>query len=98
MLAATAEMTAMLRRFSEQTQLMAQMHAGPDISHRIPEDFPGVYGQLAGGINTVIFEHLDAIRDAIDPRDPARIDGRGQGQPAGDQHADPAAGRGRRRR
>ncbi|MBA0447505.1 methyl-accepting chemotaxis protein [Stenotrophomonas maltophilia] len=66
MLAATAEMTAMLRRFSEQTQLMAQMHAGPDISHRIPEDFPGVYGQLASGINTVIFEHLDAIRDAID--------------------------------
>ena len=66
MLAATTEMTAMLRRFSEQTQLMAQMHAGPDISHRIPEDFPGVYGQLAGGINTVIFEHLDSIRDAID--------------------------------
>ncbi|OBU68568.1 chemotaxis protein [Stenotrophomonas maltophilia] len=66
MLAATGEMTAMLRRFSEQTQLMAQMHAGPDISHRIPEDFPGVYGQLASGINTVIFEHLDAIRDAID--------------------------------
>ncbi|HEL5055313.1 TPA: MCP four helix bundle domain-containing protein [Stenotrophomonas maltophilia] len=66
MLSATAEMTAMLRRFSEQTQLMAQMHAGPDISHRIPEDFPGVYGQLASGINTVIFEHLDAIRDAID--------------------------------
>jgi methyl-accepting chemotaxis protein len=30
------------------------------------EDFPGVYGQLASGINTVIFEHLDAIRDAID--------------------------------
>lgn len=28
MLAATAEMTSMLRRFSEQTQLMAQMHAG----------------------------------------------------------------------
>jgi len=66
MLAATAEMTAMLRRFSEQTQLMAQMHAGPDISHRIPEDFPGVYGQLANGINTVIFEHLDAIVDAIE--------------------------------
>ncbi|SDK75118.1 methyl-accepting chemotaxis protein [Stenotrophomonas pavanii] len=66
MLAATAEMTTMLRRFSEQTQLMAQMHAGPDISHRIPEDFPGVYGQLANGINTVIFEHLDAIVDAIE--------------------------------
>ncbi|WP_414495247.1 methyl-accepting chemotaxis protein [Stenotrophomonas maltophilia] len=66
MLAATSEMTTMLRRFSEQTQLMAQMHAGPDISHRIPEDFPGVYGQLAAGINTVIFEHLDAIVDAIE--------------------------------
>ncbi|WP_313148470.1 methyl-accepting chemotaxis protein [Stenotrophomonas sp.] len=66
MLTATSDMTAMLRRFSEQTQLMAQMHAGPDISHRIPEDFPGVYGQLAGGINTVIFEHLDSIRAAFD--------------------------------
>ncbi|WMJ69087.1 methyl-accepting chemotaxis protein [Stenotrophomonas sp. 24(2023)] len=66
MLAATGEMTAMLRRFSQETQRMAQMHAGPDISHRIPEDFPGVYGQLAAGINTVIFEHLDAIADAID--------------------------------
>ncbi|WP_416057637.1 methyl-accepting chemotaxis protein [Stenotrophomonas maltophilia] len=66
MLTATSDMTSMLRRFSDQTQLMAQMHAGPDISHRIPEDFPGVYGQLAGGINTVIFEHLDSIRDAID--------------------------------
>jgi len=65
MLAATRDMTVMLRRFSEQTQQMVEMHAGPDISHRIPEDFPGVYGQLAVGVNTVIFEHLDAIRDAI---------------------------------
>ncbi|GAB3049194.1 methyl-accepting chemotaxis protein [Stenotrophomonas tumulicola] len=66
MLTATAEMTAMLRRFSEQTQRMADMHAGPDISHRIPEDFPGIYGQLAHGINIVVFEHLDALRDAVD--------------------------------
>jgi methyl-accepting chemotaxis protein len=66
MLAATAEMTATLRRFSSQTQQMVEMHAGPDISHRIPEDFPGVYGELAHGINTVIFEHLDALRDAVD--------------------------------
>ncbi|MEN5206316.1 methyl-accepting chemotaxis protein [Stenotrophomonas sp. TWI700] len=65
MLAATRDMTVMLRRFSEQTQQMVEMHAGPDISHRIPEDFPGVYGQLAVGVNTVIFEHLDAIKDAI---------------------------------
>ncbi len=65
MLAATRDMTVMLRRFSEQTQQMVEMHAGPDISHRIPEDFPGVYGQLAVGVNTVIFEHLDSIKDAI---------------------------------
>ncbi len=66
MLAATRDMTLMLRRYSSETQQMVEMHAGPDISHRIPEDFPGVYGQLAVGVNTVIFEHLDSIRDAID--------------------------------
>ncbi|MFL9582032.1 methyl-accepting chemotaxis protein [Stenotrophomonas sp. AB1(2024)] len=65
MLAATRDMTLMLRRFSSDTQQMVEMHAGPDISHRIPEDFPGVYGQLAVGVNTVIFEHLDSIKDAI---------------------------------
>jgi len=65
MLAATRDMTLMLRRFSSETQQMVEMHAGPDISHRIPEDFPGVYGQLAVGVNTVIFEHLDSIKDAI---------------------------------
>ena len=66
MLAATRDMTQMLRRYSNETQQMVEMHAGPDISHRIPEDFPGVYGQLAVGVNTVIFEHLDSIKDAID--------------------------------
>ena len=66
MLGATGEMTALLRRFSDQTRTMVEQHAGPDINHRIPEDFPGVYGELAHGINTVIFEHLNAIRDAID--------------------------------
>ena len=65
MLAATRDMTRMLRRYSSETQQMVEMHAGPDISHRIPEDFPGVYGQLAVGVNTVIFEHLDSMRDAI---------------------------------
>ena len=44
---------------------MAAMHAGPDISHRMPTDFPGVYGELAVGTNTVVFDHLDAIKDAI---------------------------------
>jgi len=65
MLAATRDMTVMLRRFSAETQRMAEMHAGPDISHRIPQDFPGVYGELAKGINTMIFEHLDAITDSV---------------------------------
>ncbi|MCF7751812.1 MCP four helix bundle domain-containing protein [Bacillus subtilis subsp. subtilis] len=65
MLAATAEMTSMLRRYSEETRQMAAMHAGPDISHRMPVDFPGVYGELAIGTNTVVFDHLDSIKDAI---------------------------------
>ena len=65
MLVATGEMTAMLRRYSDETRKMAEMHAGPDISHHMPIDFPGVYGELAVGTNTVIFEHLDAIKDAI---------------------------------
>jgi methyl-accepting chemotaxis protein len=65
MLAATGEMTSMLRRYSEETRQMAAMHAGPDISHRMPTDFPGVYGELAVGTNTVVFDHLDAIKDAI---------------------------------
>ncbi|WNH51904.1 methyl-accepting chemotaxis protein [Stenotrophomonas oahuensis] len=65
MLVATGDMTAMLRRYSDETRKMAEMHAGPDISHHMPIDFPGVYGELAVGTNTVIFEHLDAIKDAI---------------------------------
>ncbi len=65
MLAATSDMTGMLRRYSDETRQMAAMHAGPDISHRMPEDFPGVYGELAVGTNTVVFDHLDAIKDAI---------------------------------
>ncbi|MFG6109933.1 methyl-accepting chemotaxis protein [Stenotrophomonas nematodicola] len=65
MLAATGEMTSMLRRYSDETRQMSAMHAGPDISHRMPVDFPGVYGELAVGTNTVVFDHLDAIKDAI---------------------------------
>ncbi|MBB6066503.1 HAMP domain-containing protein, partial [Pseudoxanthomonas broegbernensis] len=66
MLKATDEMVQMLKRFSQETRLMIAQHAGQDISHRMPEDFPGVYGELAVGINTMMFEHLDAITDAID--------------------------------
>ncbi len=65
MLAATDGMVHMLERYSHETRRMIEQHAGADIGHRMPEDFPGVYGQLAGGINTMMFEHLDAFRDAI---------------------------------
>ena len=65
MLKATDEMVHMLERFSQETHVMIRLHEADDISHRMPEDFPGVYGELAGGINTMMFEHLDAFRDAI---------------------------------
>ncbi|MEE7566041.1 HAMP domain-containing protein, partial [Xanthomonas sp. Kuri4-3] len=65
MLEATERMTAMLRRFSGETTRMSTLHAAEDMSHRMPEDFPGVYGELASGINTMMFEHLDAIVDAV---------------------------------
>ncbi|HGK7302223.1 TPA: HAMP domain-containing protein [Stenotrophomonas maltophilia] len=66
MLRATDSMVGLLQRFSQQTQLMIGKHAAEDISHRMPVDFPGVYGELAQGMNTMVFEHLDAIVDAID--------------------------------
>ena len=65
MLKATDDMVHMLERFSHETRDMIRLHAAEDITHRMPEDFPGVYGELAGGINTMMFEHLDAFRDAI---------------------------------
>ncbi|MFC0155742.1 methyl-accepting chemotaxis protein [Xanthomonas dyei] len=65
MLKATDDMVHTLVRFSAQTKVMMHMHAGEDVTHRMPSDFPGVYGELASGINTMIFEHLDAIVDAI---------------------------------
>jgi len=65
MLKATDEMVHMLERFSLETREMIRLHEAEDISHRMPDDFPGVYGELATGINTMMFEHLDAFRDAI---------------------------------
>ncbi|KAF1691614.1 cache domain-containing protein, partial [Pseudoxanthomonas daejeonensis] len=65
MLKATDEMVQMLERFSHETHEMIRLHAAEDITHRMPEEFPGVYGELAAGINTMMFEHLDAITDAI---------------------------------
>ena len=66
MLKATDEMVHTLERFSLETRRMIELHAAEDISHRMPTDFPGVYGELAGGINTMMFEHLDAIVDAVE--------------------------------
>jgi len=65
LLNAMEKMQTQLRRFSSETTQMIELHADKDISHRMPQDFPGVYGELSKGINTMMFEHLDAIVDAI---------------------------------
>ncbi|WP_313139463.1 methyl-accepting chemotaxis protein [Stenotrophomonas sp.] len=66
MLRATDGMVQLLQRFSQQTRQMIDKHAAEDITHRMPTDFPGVYGELAEGMNTMVFEHLDSIVDAIE--------------------------------
>jgi methyl-accepting chemotaxis protein len=66
MLRSTDGMIEMLQRFSDQTRTMIHKHAGEDISFRMQTDFPGVYGDLAAGMNTMVFEHLDAIVDAME--------------------------------
>ncbi|WCE03701.1 methyl-accepting chemotaxis protein [Pseudoxanthomonas sp. JBR18] len=65
LLKAMGGMQLQLQRFSSETARMIELHADKDMSHRMPEDFPGVYGELSKGINTMMFEHLDAIVDAI---------------------------------
>ncbi|MCW0448170.1 methyl-accepting chemotaxis protein [Xanthomonas sacchari] len=65
LLMAMDAMQRQLQRFSSETALMIELHADKDMSHRMPQDFPGVYGELSKGINTMMFEHLDAIVDAI---------------------------------
>ncbi|KFA04583.1 chemotaxis protein, partial [Xanthomonas vasicola pv. musacearum NCPPB 2005] len=65
LLSAMAKMQAQLQRFSSETTRMIELHADKDMAHRMPQDFPGVYGDLSKGINTMMFEHLDAIVDAI---------------------------------
>ncbi|WP_045764422.1 methyl-accepting chemotaxis protein [Xanthomonas albilineans] len=65
LLVAMDAMQQQLQRFSRETARMIELHADKDMSHRMPVDFPGVYGELSKGINTMMFEHLDAIVDAI---------------------------------
>ena len=64
-LAGMQQIQTQLLRFSSETKLMIELHADKDMSHRMPSDLPGVYGELGAGINTMMFEHLDAIVDAI---------------------------------
>jgi methyl-accepting chemotaxis protein len=59
------QMQGQLRRFKGEMTTLIQKQAGEDISHRMPEDFPGDYGALARGVNTALFEHLDAIGEAM---------------------------------
>ena len=66
LLDAMQKMQNQLLRFSGETRKMIELHADKDMTHRMPEDFPGVYGELAVGVNTMMFEHLDAIVDAIE--------------------------------
>ncbi|WP_295946062.1 methyl-accepting chemotaxis protein [uncultured Xanthomonas sp.] len=66
LLLAMGRMQNQLQRFSRETVLMIELHADKDISHRMPQDFPGVYGELSKGINTMMFEHLDAIVEAVE--------------------------------
>ncbi|MBB5883375.1 methyl-accepting chemotaxis protein [Xanthomonas sp. LMG 8992] len=66
LLLAMGRMQHQLQRFSRETTLMIELHADKDISHRMPQDFPGIYGELSKGINTMMFEHLDAIVEAVE--------------------------------
>ncbi len=59
------QMQIQLQRFNGEMQTLVQLQQGEDIGHRMPEDFPGDYGTLARGINTALFEHLDAIIEAM---------------------------------
>jgi len=74
LMASMRQMQDQLQRFNGEMNTMIRLQQGEDISHRIPEDFPGDYGALARGVNTVVFEHLDAIADAM-----AVMDEYGQG-------------------
>jgi hypothetical protein len=58
-------MRDVLQRFAGESQRMATLHASGDIRYRMPEDFPGTYNTLVAGTNRMVYEHLDAIVDAI---------------------------------
>ncbi len=66
MLASMRQMQGQLQRFNGEMQTMIRLQQGEDIGHRIPEDFPGDYATLARGVNTVVFEHLGALNEAME--------------------------------
>ncbi|WP_394003166.1 methyl-accepting chemotaxis protein [Luteimonas sp. WGS1318] len=74
LMASMRQMQEQLQRFNREMGTLIALQQGENIGHRIPEDFPGDYGALARGVNTVVFEHLDAIADAM-----AVMDEYGQG-------------------
>ncbi|MCC4597627.1 methyl-accepting chemotaxis protein [Xanthomonas campestris pv. phormiicola] len=65
LMASMQQMQTQLQRFNGEMQTLVRLQQGDDISHRMPEDFPGDYGTLAHGMNTALFEHLDAIIEAM---------------------------------
>jgi methyl-accepting chemotaxis protein len=65
LMASMQQMQEQLQRFNSEMQRLIQLQAGENIAHRMPEDFPGDYGAMARGVNTALFEHLDAIGEAM---------------------------------
>ncbi|WDS38118.1 methyl-accepting chemotaxis protein [Pseudoxanthomonas sp.] len=65
LMASMQQMQGQLQRFNSEMQSLVQLQQGEDIGHRMPEDFPGDYGTLARGVNTALFEHLDAIVEGM---------------------------------
>ncbi|MET0289133.1 MAG: methyl-accepting chemotaxis protein, partial [Pseudoxanthomonas sp.] len=65
LMASMQQMQDQLQRFNREMQHLIQLQAGENIAHRMPEDFPGDYGTMARGVNTALFEHLDAIGEAM---------------------------------
>ncbi len=65
LLASMQQMQTQLQRFNSEMQRLIELQKGENIAHRMPEDFPGDYGRMAHGVNAVLFEHLDAIMEAM---------------------------------
>ena len=65
LLASMQQMQTQLQRFNAEMQQLIALQKGENVAHRMPEDFPGDYGTMAQGVNEALFEHIDAMNDAI---------------------------------